>query len=125
MKKLIILLVLFFCAISAVDYSFRSGKLDEFLDNNADKTWVPKVEYYLGFFASIFGKTNSAISRFTAVVEKYPDTKYGPASQYNIAKIYDDLNRKADAVREYRKLMNLFPESPYAEPSRKRLEFYQ
>jgi len=68
-----------------------------------------------------------AISTFRFVVEKHPNTLFGPGAQALIAQCFYNQKKFVEAIREYQKFLDLYPRDVQAEGVRKSLEmsYYQ
>lgn len=67
------------------------------------------------------------VSTFRFVVEKHPNTLFGPGAQALIAQSFYNQKKFLEAVREYQKFLDLYPQDIQASGVRKSLEmsYYQ
>jgi TolA-binding protein len=74
-----------------------------------------------GLFFVELGKADSALYWFHEVIGKHPKSEYTPRALYTIAEIYRSLDPRPQQVRDslYRRIVDEFPASPYAQESRK------
>lgn len=105
------------------NYVMKTGKFDKFLNEHPNPDWVPTVEYYIGQFHALFANWDKAIYRFNRVTDKFPDAELIPKIQYALAKTYDNKGAKVPAIKEYMKLIKLYPECKYVQISRKRVVY--
>jgi tetratricopeptide (TPR) repeat protein len=65
---------------------------------------------------------DKAIGMFNFVIERYPFSEFGPPSQALIAQCFYNQKRYLDAVREYQKFLDLYPNDAQVPSVRRSLE---
>lgn len=125
MRKIIFLVLLILGAYYGFKHITKSGRLDALMDAHSEWEWKPAFEYYLGKFYVICGRWARAIHRLERVVEKYPEHKLAPVAQYSLAGAYEyyESGNKRRAIEEYKKVIDLYPDSEYAEKAGKRMSY--
>ena len=86
-------------SVKAPEAAFRSGD-----------TYFKALEY------------DKAISVFNFVIERYPSSEFGAPSQALIAQCFYNRKQYLDAVREYRKFLDLYPADAQVPSVRRSLE---
>jgi TolA-binding protein len=120
-KLTIVIAVIVIGTYLGVSYLISSGEVDKYFDAHPEYEWTPTVEYYIGQFNVVCGKWDKAIYRFSRIVEEYPSRKIAPAAQFALASIYDQRGQTKLALREYQKLLDLYPSSPDEDVAKKRI----
>jgi len=57
---------------------------------------------------------DESISTFKELIERYPDTRYGPSAHYYLYQLYNNIQDPAQANYHSAQLSNRYPESHYA-----------
>jgi len=124
MKKFV-LFIIFFSLLSYIFYSqfYITGKFNDYLKQHNESKYAQLVEFVLGKICFLLRKHNSAIFRFSRVVEIYTPTYLKPGSLYNIAECYEEKKQVKLALKFYKKTFELYPETYYGELARKRFEY--
>jgi len=87
-----------------------------------DGTKAPEAAFRSGdtYFKAL--EYEKAVGMFNFVIERHPFSEYGPPSQALIAQCFYNQKRYLDAVREYRKFLDLYPTDAQLPSVRKSLE---
>ena len=88
----------------------------------ADSVKTPEAAFRSGdtYFKAL--EYDKAIGVFNFVIERYPFSEFGPPSQALIAQSFYNRKQYLDAVREYRKFLDLYPGDAQVPSVRKSLE---
>jgi tetratricopeptide (TPR) repeat protein len=90
-----------------------------FVNAYRDHEEAPEYMFNAGRLSSTLNKPRKAIELFTDVHDNFPGYKKRTEAAYLVAFIYDvQLNDREKAERAYEKVMELYPESPWAEDAR-------
>jgi len=123
MKKFIIFLVVIVAiCFWAIDY-VKSGKLQNYIDSNSDKSWAPKAQYNLGMLYFTASKYEKADYCFRHSTETYPTSSYVVESLYQMGNICEETNKLQQAREIYKKILDDFPNYRKSELIRKKYNF--
>ena len=93
-----------------------SGKLDIALQEYADYLkWygntelAPNAQFYIAWIHYSQSDYETAVKEFDLVLEKYPENNKTPDALYYKGSALQKLNRRTDGAKEYRELINRFP----------------
>jgi tetratricopeptide (TPR) repeat protein len=92
----------------SVDF-IRTGKLQGFIDENSDKSWAPKVQFYLGGIYQAATRYEKAELCYNRILEKYSNSEYEIESIYQLGLIYENTKRFQQARDAYKKIMDEYP----------------
>jgi TolA-binding protein len=123
MKKFI-LFVIFFSFFVYIFYTqfYTTGNFNDWLQRYSESKYVQFVEFILGKICFLLRKYDSAIFRFTRVVEIYTPEGLKPKSLYNIAECYEEKKEMKFALKFYKRTFDCYPETYYGELARKRFD---
>ncbi|OGS22476.1 MAG: hypothetical protein A2252_01415 [Elusimicrobia bacterium RIFOXYA2_FULL_39_19] len=120
-RKIVIIILLVYGSYHGIKYLSETGKIEEYLDAHKDWKYIPVVYYNLGQFNTIFSNWDNGISNYKKILKNYPDTQWAPKAQFGLAHLYDEKEDRKKAIEEYKKLIDLYPESTDCNFSEKRI----
>ena len=95
------------------DYPNAIKKYDELLSAYPLSYWAPYAVYGKGESSYESGDYQSAALEWEGFVLRYPDSDLACHSLYHLADSFIKLNREAEAIDAYKKLLLIFPDSVY------------
>ncbi|MEW6556135.1 MAG: tetratricopeptide repeat protein [Elusimicrobiota bacterium] len=110
MKKFLLFVVIVVVIIYWATNFIKTGKLQKFIDDNSDKEWAPKVQFYLGDIYQTFSKPDKAEFCFNRVLENYTSSQFLVDSMYRLGVIYEDTKRFSQAKEIYKKILDEHPD---------------
>ena len=101
----------------------KSGKLQQFIDDNSDKTWAPTVQYKLGVIYQTISKDDSAELCFNRILDKYTSSQFTIDSIFQLGSIYEETRRFPKAKEMYRRILDEYPNYENRNLAEKRLNY--
>lgn len=98
------------------DYKRAMAVYDLLLQEYPESEWVGDALYSKAWALINLGRKNEAVPLFREIVEKYPNRRrgtltLGELSQYTLGDYYYSIEKYEEAAVEYRKFMELYPNS--------------
>ena len=104
--------------MAALIYWFKgfvqSGQFEKYIDTHPNGSLNPVVEYYWGMLLNFANHKESAVYRFSRVVEKYPKSEYAADAWVECIEVLDDMGDRNRVLEESKKFM----QSEYANSSK-------
>jgi len=124
MKK-IIFFITFLVVCFYIFYSqfYQLGKFNDWLQQYNESKYAQLTEFMLGKICVLLRKYDSAIFRFSRVVEIYKDEGLKSESLFSIASCYEEKKEMKLALKFYKKTFELYPETYYGELAKKRFDY--
>ena|GEM_PF-737252 len=98
---------------------------ESFVREYPDSQYLSEVLYGLCFSYFKKDEYEKAINTGESYLKDYSDLEYGDDILYTKAICWEMLNNEVKAISDYNSLISKFPQSPYAEKARERLEVLQ
>ena len=101
MRKYVLLVIAFILGIKYGIGYILSPKFQAY----ADKTkapWTCELDNFLGNLLIVMSRYEEAITRFTATINRCPETASSEVAEYKVAECLADLGRNHDAESAYR-----------------------
>jgi tol-pal system protein YbgF len=111
-----------FEALNRDDHQAAIDGFRTFIDLAPDAPEAASAAYWLGESFYALGETDSALARFQAVLDRYPESEKVPAALLKTGNIYTDRDDKTAAYPYYRRLKEEFPQSLEYQLLRRKLE---
>lgn len=116
--------------IEAKKYDDARPLLTEVINRDSSKVYAPQAQLKLAESYVKEGEPDLAIEEFRKFVKLYPESKYAPTAQYQVATLLfgqiegpDRGYRSAElAIKEFDKLNEMFPRNPYRDVISLRLQ---
>ena len=105
----------------AAKYALASSEFGDVIKSYPDNPLSGNSYYYQAEIDYRGGRYASAITAYDSVLEKYPDSNKVPVSHLHKGMALVALNQKDAGVREFRTLVQRFPNSPEAMQARSKL----
>jgi tol-pal system protein YbgF len=105
----------------AAKYALASSEFGDVVKNYPDNPLSGNAYYYQAEIEYRGGRYATAITAYDSVLEKYPDSNKVPVSHLHKGMALVALNQKDAGVREFRTLIQRFPNSPEAMQARSKL----
>ena len=102
-------------------YALASSEFGDVVKNYPDNPLSGNAYYYQAEIDYRGGRYAAAITAYDSVLEKYPDSNKVPVSHLHKGMALVALNQKDAGVREFRTLIQRFPNSPEAMQARSKL----
>ncbi len=122
MKKFILVIILAGTFYFCYDY-YKSGKFNNYLEQNPDSVIAQGIEYYMGYINYIRRNYGGAIFRFNRVINNYKVENYKSKSYYHIALCYEEQNCIPEAIKVYKFLYMNYPNSYEGNLAKKRFDY--
>ena len=105
----------------AAKYALASSEFADVVKNYPDNPLSGNSYYYQAEIDYRAGRYPDAIKSYDSVLEQYPDSNKVPVSHLHKGMALIALNQKDAGVREFRALIQRFPNSPEAMQARSKL----
>jgi tol-pal system protein YbgF len=105
----------------AAKYALAASEFGDVVKNYPDNPLSGNSYYYQAEIDYRAGRYAAAITSYDSVLEKYPDSNKVPVSHLHKGMALVALNQKDGGVREFRTLIQRFPNSPEAMQARSKL----
>jgi tol-pal system protein YbgF len=105
----------------AAKYALASSEFGDVVKNYPDNPLSGNAYYYQAEIDYRGSRYAAAITAYDSVLEKYPDSNKVPVSHLHKGMALVALNQKDAGVREFRTLIQRFPNSPEAMQARSKL----
>jgi TolA-binding protein len=124
MKKFIFFVIFFvLCFYIFHSQFYQTGKFNDWIQQYNESKYAQFVEFVLGKICVLLRKYDSAIFRFTRVVEIYSSEGLKSESLFSIASCYEEKKEIKSALKFYKKTFDSYPETYYGELAKKRFEY--
>ena len=105
----------------AAKYALASSEFGDVVKNYPDNPLSGNAYYYQAEIDYRGGKYAAAIKSYDAVIDQYSDSNKVPVSHLHKGMALIALNQKDPGVREFRNLIQRYPNSPEAMQARSKL----
>jgi tol-pal system protein YbgF len=105
----------------AAKYALAASEFGDVVKNYPDNPLSGNSYYYQAEIDYRGGKYANAIKAYDSVIDQYPDSNKVPVSHLHKGMALVALNQKDAGVREFRSLIQRFPNSPEAMQARSKL----
>jgi tol-pal system protein YbgF len=105
----------------AAKYALAASEFGDVVKNYPDNPLSGNAFYYQAEIDYRGGKYAAAVKAYDSVLEQYPDSNKVPVSHLHKGMALVALNQKEAGVREFRTLIQRFPNSPEAMQARSKL----
>ena len=105
----------------AAKYTLAASEFSDVVKNYPDNPLSGNSYYYQAEINYRGGKYAASIAAYDSVLEKYPDSNKVPVSHLHKGMALIAINQKDAGVREFRTLIQRFPNSPEAMQARSKL----
>jgi tol-pal system protein YbgF len=102
-------------------YALAASEFGDVVKNYPDNPLSGSAYYYQAEIDYRGGRYANAIKAYDSVLQQYPDSNKVPVSHLHKGMALVSLNQKDAAVREFRTLIQRFPNSPEAMQARSKL----
>lgn len=122
LKKLFVLGVIL--AITMLFYKQILEKAQEYVDQNTDKEWASKAQYWIGYVYFFTHDYPLATNAFLKLLKKYPKSDHASEAQFMIARIWESLEDYRQAKSEYQKFIKDYPQHRAVKKAREKIDIY-
>ena len=105
----------------AAKYALATSEFADVVKNYPDNPLSGNSYYYQAEIDYRGGRYAAAIKAYDSVLEQYPDSNKVPVAHLHKGMALTALNQKDAGVREFRELIQRFPNSPEAMQARSKL----
>ena len=91
-----------------------SGRFVALLERHPDRRGTATVIFYLARYYEIFNDNRKALEHYQRITKRYPKSpRYGEEAQFGLASSYERLKKYPEAIAEYEKYLELYPNGRY------------
>jgi len=91
-----------------------SGRFIAFLERHPDRRGTATVIFYMARYYEIFNDNHKALEHYQRITKRYPKSpRYGEKAQFGVASSYERLKKIPDAIAEYQKYVENYPDGQY------------
>src|SRR5262245_43628736 len=91
-----------------------SGRFVSYLERHPDRRGTATVIFYLARYYEVFSDNQKALEHYQRITKRYPKSpRYGEKAQFGVAVSYEHLKNYPEAIAEYEKYMELYPNGQY------------
>jgi tol-pal system protein YbgF len=95
-------------------YKLALGEFQQYLKYYGTTPLAGNAQFYIGQIHFMQENFDDAVSAFNVVIERYPEGTKLTQAIYKKGLALEKLGQKASAIREFRSLVNRYPNSPEA-----------
>ncbi|MGB7623963.1 MAG: tol-pal system protein YbgF [Terriglobia bacterium] len=95
-------------------YKMALGEFQQYLKYYGTTPLAGNAQFYIGQIHFMQENFDDAVSAFNVVIERYPEGTKLTQAIYKKGLALEKLGQKASAIREFRSLVNRYPNSPEA-----------
>jgi tol-pal system protein YbgF len=112
-------------ALLSKQYESARAGMQSYLQKYPEGSFAGNAHYWLGELDLISGDSTQALTEFTMVAEKFPNTAKAPDSMLKIGLIYADEQQYSKASKQLHNVVTRYPNSNTAELAKERLTLMQ
>ncbi|MCQ2234512.1 MAG: tetratricopeptide repeat protein [Paludibacteraceae bacterium] len=99
------------------NYTGKIATLEKLLNTYKQSEYQPDAIYEIGLSHIMLGENEKAITRFTELNRTYFHSPLARKGRLQIAMLYDDMGKTDDAIKAYKQIVDLYPQSEEASTS--------
>ncbi|MBN1383565.1 MAG: tetratricopeptide repeat protein [Elusimicrobia bacterium] len=110
MRKFLIFVLIVLGIFYWASNFIKTGKLQDYIDKNSDKSWAPKLQFNLGKIYKTASNYEHAELCFKRISEKYPESEYNVEAMYQLGLVYAETQRRHQAIEVLKRIVQEYPE---------------
>ena len=107
---------------AAWNWAIGNDGLSRYCDSHVNSKAAPTILAWLGEWYEISDNREKMQNGAKRILERYPDSSYAEEAQFRLALAFEKMNRIPDAVEQYGKYLDKYPQGRFAKSVRNNVE---